>query len=239
VCLQCVLCAIFTVPSPLRIRHCTVGPNLSHPVAYARSPRRHLAPTVGLIKALVRLHPDGIFFVISGARCQHHLRAPRVFFSFPGRRQLARAGIRLSWIYIGISGSALDFLRPAYICPDRHIYVLADIVGVGVDSDTPLAAIYYFWPEFALAGRHLPIPASPGRHMQFLGQSRPAEARAGPILAWAVALNPGLGRRPAIPAWAGASPAAGLARCEPQLGWHFSPPSAGLARDVPAGPPLL
>jgi hypothetical protein len=29
---------VFTTPSLLRIRQCTVGPNLRHPVAYARSP---------------------------------------------------------------------------------------------------------------------------------------------------------------------------------------------------------
>jgi hypothetical protein len=83
-------------------------------MAYARSPRRHLAPTVGQIKALVGVHPDGIFFICLGARHQHRLRALQVFFIFPGRRQLARAGIRLSQIYIGISGPALDLSWPAY-----------------------------------------------------------------------------------------------------------------------------
>jgi hypothetical protein len=37
----------------------------------------------GVIKALVGLHPDGIFFVCSGARHQYRLRALQGFFSFP------------------------------------------------------------------------------------------------------------------------------------------------------------
>jgi hypothetical protein len=61
-----------------------VRPQLKPSHAYARSPRRHLAPTMGQIKALVGVHPDGIFFICSGARHQHRLRAPQVFFSFPG-----------------------------------------------------------------------------------------------------------------------------------------------------------
>jgi hypothetical protein len=43
-----------------------------------------LAPIVGLIKALVGVHPDEIFFVCSGAQHQHRLRALQVFFIFPG-----------------------------------------------------------------------------------------------------------------------------------------------------------
>jgi hypothetical protein len=43
-----------------------------------------LAPTVGLIKALVEVHPDGIFFIFLGARQQHRLRALQVFFNLPG-----------------------------------------------------------------------------------------------------------------------------------------------------------
>jgi hypothetical protein len=39
---------------------------------------------LGLIKALVGVHPDGIFFICSGAQYQHSLRALQVFFSFPG-----------------------------------------------------------------------------------------------------------------------------------------------------------
>jgi hypothetical protein len=53
-------------------------------MAYVVSPRRHLAPTVGLIKALVGVHPDGIFFICSGARHQHRLQALQVFFIFSG-----------------------------------------------------------------------------------------------------------------------------------------------------------
>jgi hypothetical protein len=53
-------------------------------MAYVVSPRRYLAPTVGLIKALVGVHPDGIFIVCSGAQHQRYFRALQVFFSFPG-----------------------------------------------------------------------------------------------------------------------------------------------------------
>jgi hypothetical protein len=39
---------------------------------------------MGLIKALVGVHPDGIFFICSGARHQQRLRALQVFFNLPG-----------------------------------------------------------------------------------------------------------------------------------------------------------
>ena len=51
-------------------------PNLSLPLGICCSPRRQLAPTVGLVVALAGLISDGIFFINSGTRRRHHPRAP-------------------------------------------------------------------------------------------------------------------------------------------------------------------
>jgi hypothetical protein len=86
---------------------------------------------MGMIVALAGLHPDGIFFVSSGARHQHRLRVLCVFFSIPGRHQLARASIRLSQIYFDIFGPTYSssgwlWWVSAGICMSR-----STLVGLG------------------------------------------------------------------------------------------------------------
>jgi hypothetical protein len=77
---------------------------------------------------------------------------------------------RITRIDIGISGPALGFLGPTYLCPGRHICVPADISGAGVNSGILPTGICVFWPEYASAGRIIPISAYSDRNLQVLGR---------------------------------------------------------------------
>jgi hypothetical protein len=113
--------------------------------------------------------------------------------------------------------SALGVLRPAYLCPDRHIYILADICGAEVDSGISPAGIYVFWPEFTPSGRHIAVLAFFGRNKSVLGRFRPFPASSG--RSWAPA-RPVLRR-----AWCGPFSLPRLAR--PALGGPWSAQCCG------------
>jgi hypothetical protein len=204
---------------------------------------------VGLIKALVGLHPDGIFFVSSGARHQHRLRALQVFFSFPrptstrpGQHSVVPDLHQHFWAGIFFPGLALGFPGLALEGPGRHIYVLADICGAGVDSGTPRPAYIFFWPIFSPAGRHKAIPSFLVQNMQFMGRliSNPALPResssGGPAPPSFRLAHPGL----SAPA-----PAADLASAVGRQCWlpwlllRSGWASAGLGRLRPSRPFLL
>jgi hypothetical protein len=60
-------------------------------------------------------------------------------------------------------------LGPAYLCPGRHIYVLIDICGAGVDSGILPADICVFRPEYTPTGRHIAVLAFFGRNKSVPG----------------------------------------------------------------------
>jgi hypothetical protein len=250
---------VSTAPSLLWIHQCTFGPNLSHPMAYACLPRRHLAPTVGLIKALVGVHPDGIFFICSGlniSTASEHCRSssasradinsPRPAYGCPG--STSASPDRRS------TSSGQHILCPGrhILCPGRHIYVPANICGARVDSGTSLANICVFWLAFPFVGRHRQVLAFSGRDTKVLGRNHALPARPARVMSRLGChrlSNPSWVGVPSNPSWADAGwiptgPARGGSSARP-----IAPLPAGLlgssstparpARVVLAGPPLF